>query len=143
MPLEVQPPGIPLPQPTVLSQPHWDGCRRGELLVQRCLDCAGYVFIPQHACTHCLSDRLEWVQSSGRGTVYSYTTVYRPQQPAFATPYVSAIVELDEGWHMLTNLIGLEIAAVRVGMPVEVEFHAASSEITLPYFRPARVPSAS
>ena len=135
--LEVQPPGIALPEPSALSQPHWDGCSRGELLVQRCLDCAGYVFIPQPACTHCLSDRLEWVRSSGRGTVYSHTTVYRPQQPAFEAPYVCAIIELDKGWHMLTNLIGLEIEEVRIGLPVEVEFHAFAAEVALPYFRPA------
>ena len=136
MPLDQHPPGIPLPRPTALSQPHWDGCRRGELLVQRCLDCGGYVFIPQPACTHCLSERLEWVRSSGRGIVYSYTVVYRPQQPAFETPYVCAIVELDEGWHMLTNLVGLELDAVRVGLPVEVDFRRLSDEVTLPYFRP-------
>ena len=138
MPLDVQPTGIPLPQPTALSQPHWDGCKRGELLVQRCLDCRGYVFIPQQACTHCLSDRLEWVRSSGTGTLYSYTTVYRPQQPSFETPYVSAIIEVEEGWYMLTNLIGLEPEDVRIGMPVEVDFHELSEEITLPYFRPAQ-----
>ncbi len=138
MPLDVQPTGIPLPQPTALSQPHWDGCKRGELLVQRCLDCQGYVFIPQQACTHCLSDRLEWVRSSGTGTLYSYTTVYRPQQPSFETPYVSAIIEVEEGWYMLTNLIGLEPEDVRIGMPVEVDFHELSEEITLPYFRPAQ-----
>lgn len=138
MPLDVQPAGIPLPQPTAVSQPHWDGCKRGKLLVQCCLDCRGYVFIPQRACTHCLSNRLEWVRSSGTGTLYSYTTVYRPQQPSFETPYVSAIIEVAEGWYMLTNLIGIEPEDVRIGMPVEVDFHELSEEITLPYFRPAQ-----
>lgn len=137
MKLDVQPPDIPLPQPSPLTQPHWDGCKRGELLVQRCEDCPRYVFIPQQACTSCLSERLEWVASSGRGVVYSHTTVHRPQQPAFETPYVCAIIELDEGWHMLTNLVGLDAADVRVGMRVEVAFHRVSDDVTLPYFRPA------
>ena len=137
MTLDVQPPGIPLPRAWSLTQPHWDGCKRGELMVQRCEDCGRHVFIPQYACTSCLSEHLEWVPSSGRGTVYSYTTVHRPQQPAFETPYVCAIVELDEGWHMLTNLVGLEPDDVRIGMRVEVAFHAVSDEVTLPYFRPA------
>jgi hypothetical protein len=135
--LDVQPSGIPLPRAWSLTQPHWEGCKRSELLVQRCEECGRHVFIPQYACTACLSERLEWVPSSGRGTVYSFTTVYRPQQPAFETPYVCAIVELDEGWHMLTNLVGLELEDVRIGMRVEVAFHAVSDEVTLPYFRPA------
>ena len=134
--LEPQPAGIPLPAPTALSAPHWDGCRRGELMVQRCRACGGYVFIPQPACTHCLGGDLEWVRSSGRGVVYSHTAVHRPQQPAFATPYVCAIVEVEEGWHMLTNLVGIEPCAVRVGLPAEVAFHAIGDRIALPYFRP-------
>lgn len=137
MTLKVQPAGIPLPHPSPVSEPHWEGCRRGELLVQQCLDCKGYIFIPQPACTHCLSENLEWVASSGKGTVYSYTTVHRPQQPSFETPYVVAIVEVEEGWHMLANLIDLEVEDVHVGMSVEVTFHALNDEITLPYFRPA------
>ena len=78
------------------------------------------------------------MRSSGTGTLYSYTTVYRPQQPSFETPYVSAIIEVAEGWYMLTNLIGIEPEDVRIGMPVEVDFHELSEEITLPYFRPAQ-----
>ena len=134
--LEPQPAGIPLPAPTALSAPHWEGCRRGELMVQRCRACGGYVFIPRPACTHCLGGDLEWVRSSGRGVVYSHTAVHRPQQPAFATPYVCAVVEVEEGWHMLTSLVGVEPDAVRVGLPAEVAFHAVGDRIALPYFRP-------
>ena len=89
-------PGLPVPQPTALSRPHWEGCRRGELLVQRCAECGGYVFTPEPACTHCLADSLEWVPSSGKGTLYSYTVIHRPQRPEFEVPYVGAIVELEE-----------------------------------------------
>ena len=134
--LEPQPAGIPLPAPTEVSAPHWEGCLRGELMVQRCRACGGYVFIPRPACTHCLGGDLEWVRSSGRGVVYSHTAVHRPQQPAFATPYVCAVVEVEEGWHMLTNLVGVEPDAVRVGLPAEVAFHAVGDRIALPYFRP-------
>ena len=135
--LQPQPAGIPLPIPTTVSAPHWEGCKRGELLVQRCRECEGYVFIPQPACTHCLSEDMEWVRSSGKGAVYSWTTVYRPQQPSFETPYISAIIEVEEGWHMMTNLVDMPVDAVRIGLPVEVVFHAVSDDITLPYFRPA------
>jgi uncharacterized OB-fold protein len=127
---------IPLPRPTALSRPHWDGCKAGELRVQRCRDCGHFVFIPQPLCTRCQADALEWVASSGRGTVYSYTVVHRAPRPAFAVPYVVAIVELEEGWHMLTNLVDVAPADVRVGMPVEVTFLQMSEAITLPYFRP-------
>jgi uncharacterized OB-fold protein len=129
---------IPLPRPTALSRPHWDGCREGKLRVQRCDDCAHYVFIPQPVCTRCLGSKLSWVESSGLGTVYSYTTVHRPQRPEFAVPYVVAVVELDEGFHMLTNLVGCRPEDVEVGMPVVATFQAITDEITLPYFKPRR-----
>ncbi len=128
--------GIPLPRPTELSRPHWDGCREGVLRVQRCRECRTYVFIPEPFCTECQSVELEWVESSGRGTVYSMTTVYRPQRPEFEVPYTVAIVELEEGWHMLTNLVDCPPEEMRVGLPVEVTFRRMSEEVTLPLFRP-------
>ena len=103
---------IPLPRPTALSRPHWDGCREGVLRVQRCAACGSYEFIPQAVCTKCQAGKLEWVESSGRGSVNSHTTVYRPPRPEFDAPYVVAI-----------------------GLPVEVDFRAVSDEITLPCFR--------
>lgn len=128
---------IPLPKPTPISAPHWEGCRQGELRVQRCRVCESYVFTPQATCTRCLSPELEWVESTGRGQLYSYTVVHRPQQPSFQTPYVVVIVELEEGFHMLSNLIGCPEEAIQVGMPLEAVFEPQSEEITLPYFRPA------
>ena len=126
---------IPLPRPTALSRPHWDGCREGVLRVQRCAACGSYKFIPQAVCTKCQAGKLEWVESSGRGSVYSHTTVYRPPRPEFDAPYVVAIVELEEGWHMLTNLVDCTPEEVAIGLPVEVDFRAVSDEITLPCFR--------
>jgi uncharacterized OB-fold protein len=128
---------IPLPRPTPLSRPHWDACREGRLRVQRCADCNRMIFVPQPLCTHCHGTRLDWVDSAGRGSVYSFTVVHRPQRPEFEVPYVVAIVELDEGFFMLTNLVGCEPAKVAVGQRVEVEFRRMSDEITLPYFRPS------
>jgi hypothetical protein len=128
--------GIPLPRPTSLSRPHWDGCREGVLRVQRCRACGHFVFIPQPICTRCQASALDWVESTGRGTVYSYTVVHRAPRPAFAVPYVVAIVELDEGWHMLSNLVDVAPEQVGVGMPVEVSFRVVSEAITLPCFRP-------
>ena len=127
---------IPLPRPTALSRPHWDGCREGRLRVQRCDDCGAHVFIPQPLCSACQSSALTWVDASGRGTLYSYTVVHRPPRPEFDVPYVVALVELEEGWHMLSNLVDCPLEAIAVGMPVEVSFRPASDEITLPCFRP-------
>lgn len=128
---------IPLPRPTALSKPHWDGCREGVLRVQRCDDCESYVFIPQPVCTFCMSTHLSWVESCGRGELYSYTVVHRPQQPVFEVPYTVAVVELEEGFYMLSNLTDVDADAVEIGMPLEVSFRQMSDEITLPFFRPA------
>ena len=129
-------PQIPLPIPTPTSAPHWEGARTGRLRVQRCRSCGEHIFIPQPTCTQCLSSELEWIDSSGLGTLYSYTVVHRPQQPAFRTPYAVAIVEVEEGFFMLSNLVDCEEADIRIGMPLEVTFQAMSDEISLPYFRP-------
>ena len=129
---------IPLPAPTVYSKPYWEGCKRHELLVQKCEDCGKLTFVPQPACMHCLSQKLQWVKGTGRGTVYSYTTIWRPQTPAFEVPYVVAIIDMDDGYQMMSNVVGCEPAKVEVGMRVEVEFRPMSETITLPYFRPER-----
>ena len=78
------------------------------------------------------------MESSGRGTLYSYTVVHRPQQPVFEVPYTVAIVELEEGWYMLSKLVDCEPEEVEIGMPLEVSFRPMSEEITLPFFRPSR-----
>jgi uncharacterized OB-fold protein len=135
--LESQTGGIPLPRPTVVSQPFWDGCRRGELLFQRCAVCATANFLPTAACRNCLSSQLDWERSGGQGTVYSWTVVHRPQTPAFSVPYAVAIIDIDEGYQMMSNLIGLPPEDVQVGLRVVVDFRELSDEITLPYFRPA------
>ena len=127
---------IPVPIPTEISGPFWSACRRSELMVQNCGECGAFVFIPQAACTTCLSASLDWVQSSGVGVLYSYSVVWRPQQPAFQVPYVAAIIELDEGWHMLSNLVDAELNSIRVGMRVRVCFKPVTETITLPLFRP-------
>lgn len=127
---------IPLPHPTELSRPHWDACREGKLKVQRCRQCDTFVFIPQPCCTHCQSIELEWVESSGRGRVYSCSVVHRAPRPQFEVPYVVAIIELEEGWHMLSNVLECPVDTVVIDLPVKVEFRKMTEEITLPYFVP-------
>ena len=128
---------IPVPHPSTISQPYWDGCRRGELLFQRCGVCSEITHTPAMICAHCASRDLTWERSAGTGSIYSWTAVWRPQTPAFSVPYVAVIVDVDEGWKMLANIVDIEHDAVDIGMRVEVVFHALNDQITLPYFRPA------
>lgn len=130
--------GIPLPHPTALSKPFWEGTRAGKLLLQRCKDCGAYRWTPQQLCIQCHSEAYEWTPVSGRGTVYSHTTVERPPLAAFAPGYVIAVVQLDEGPLMLTNLVDCPPDKVAVGLPVEVVFEKASDEITFYKFKPRK-----
>src|SRR5437667_2502624 len=115
----------------------WEGVERGELLIQRCSSCGRLRHPPRPMCPHCQS--LEWdtVVASGRGTVYSFVVPHHPQVPAFEYPYVVALVELEEGTRLVSNVIDVDPADVTVGMPVEVSFVAVDDELTLPLFRPA------
>ena len=131
-----QPKGIPAPVPSPLSQPYWDACKRGELTFLRCDNCGTVLPIPALVCGECFHRSLTWTRSSGRGTLYSWTVVWRPQHPTFVVPYAPAIVELDEGWFHIGAVIGCEPEDLKAGMPLAVEFHPASDDITLPYFRP-------
>jgi uncharacterized OB-fold protein len=130
-------PARPLPHPTEVSRPFWDACAKGSLSYQRCERCGIAIFPPQEFCPHDLSTDLRWREASGTGTVYSYTTVWRPQTPAFDVPYVVAVVELDEGPCMVTNIIDCPHDKVTIGMPVEVAFREEEDGFWLPFFRPA------
>jgi uncharacterized OB-fold protein len=135
--LAPHPEGIPLPQPSPLTQPFWDGCARGELLFQRCGSCRRPIFNPAPMCRFCGGTELAWERSAGAGEIYSWTVVWRPQTPSFRVPYAPVIVNLDEGYQMVSTLIGCDPREVRSGMRVTVEFHSIGGGVKLPYFRPA------
>ena len=129
----------PLPRIDEESKGYWEACQRRELVVQRCLDCGRLRHYPRALCPACLSERVEWVRCSGRGTVYTFTVTHQNQSPGFrdALPYVLAYVELEEGVRLLTNIVECAPEAVRIGMPVAVVFEDATPEVTLPKFKPA------
>jgi uncharacterized OB-fold protein len=127
---------IPEPRPTITSAPFWEGCARGELWFQRCRHCAAAVHTPAIICGRCWSKELFWEQSSGEGTVYSWTVVWRPQTPAFTVPYAPIIVDMTEGWQILSSLVDCEDDEVEVGMAVRVVFHPLPGGLQLPYFAP-------
>ncbi len=128
----------PLPRPIQTTRPFWEGAKAHELRLQRCRACGEHIFYPRVLCPHCLSEDLEWVRASGRGRVYTYTVVRRPAHPAFKddVPYVLAIVELEEGPRLTTNIVGVPPEEVHIGMPVEVVFEDVTDEVSLPKFRP-------
>jgi len=134
--LDVPIEGRVLPQPDAVNAPFWEATTRDELIVQHCVACDRYQFYPRPFCTEC-GGAVEWLPSTGRGTVHTFTIVRQNRTPPFKElgAYPVAIVELDEGWRMMTNLVGATPDEVRVGMPVEVHFVAAD-DLKLPFFRP-------
>lgn len=130
----------PLPKPTPDTQPFWDAVKRHQLLLPKCKACGQFHYFPRPFCPHCFSWDLEWTQCSGNGKLYSYVINHRPA-PGFEeeTPYVIAVVELDEGPRMLSNLIDIEPTpeAVQVDMPVEILFQDVNEELSMFKFRPA------
>ena len=136
-----QKPAKPVPEPTPETQPFWDGCARGELLLQRCRDCGKPYFYPRPVCPACGSTDVEWFRASGRATLYSYVINHRPARGFEAeAPYAIAVVELAEGPRMMTNVVGCPQTpeALQLDMPLEVTFQSFSDEISLPLFTPAK-----
>lgn len=117
-----------------LSVTFWAGCRAGELRYQGCESCGAANFPPTEHCRQCLSRYLLWLESAGHGEIYSWTVVHRPVTAEFEPPYAPAIVTLDEGYQMLTNVVGVAPEALAIGMRVQVEFRALGADLTLPYF---------
>ena len=105
--LAPQPGPVPFTPPSPVSAPFWDGLAAGELRYQRCANCGAPVFNPAPLCRACTSTDLDWQVSAGLGTVYSWTICHRPMSPDLVTPYTPVIVDLDEGYQMLSNLVGL------------------------------------
>lgn len=123
----------PFPQPDDVTQPFWDGIAEGKLRLQRCGGCGRCIFFPRAVCPHCMSAELEWVDASGRGTVHSVTVVHRAPPGFDDVPYPVALVDLEEGVRMMTRIVDVDPADVRIGQQVEV---AIQGDPALPYFRP-------
>jgi len=130
----------PLPEPTEDSRPFWDGCQRQELLIQRCKDCGHYWFPPSVLCPRCMSMDFDRVPASGKAKVYSWTIFHQLYHPGFAEdiPYNVAIVELEEGPRMHTNIVDCRNEDIRIDMPLELVFRKVDDQDwLLPRFRPA------
>ncbi len=128
-----------LPTPDFETQPFWDGCREGRFLIRHCTGCGEDHFYPRPFCPKCWSDEVEWKAAAGGGTLYTYSIVRQNDLPPFPerVPYVAAIVELDEGPRVMTNVEGCAFDDLTIGMRVVVDFKAVADDVTIPIFRPA------
>jgi len=129
----------PLPAIDDLTRPFWQAAARQQLMIQRCQECNYFNHPPRPLCDACLSQRLEFVPVSGRGTVYSYTIMHQPNIAGFEkeVPYINILVELDEQprLFMVSYLPMVEQSKIRIGGRVEVTFEKINDEVTLPQFR--------
>lgn len=138
--------GKPVPSLTPENAPFYQGLREHAMRLQRCVQCSAFRYPPSDRCSHCLSNASTWHHMSGLATVYSWTVLHHVYHPAFASdvPYNIAVVQLEEGPRLITNIIGCQNADIYIGMPVEVEYVDVSDEITLAKFRPRHeTPSSS
>jgi uncharacterized OB-fold protein len=129
----------PLPAITPETLQFWEGTRVGELRLQRCSACSHAYFPPRPFCPRCASREVAVFRASGRATLYSYVIHHRPV-PGFTPPYSIAVVTLEEGPRMMTNIVETPQTpeALQLDMPLEVVFERLTDDISLPLFRPAR-----
>ena len=127
---------VSMPAMNADSTPYWQAAREGKLVLQQCKACRLKRFFPRHLCPACWSDETEWVEASGRGTVHAVTIVRRAPSPAFRdkVPYVVALVDLEEGPRMLTNIVGLNAERAHIGQPVQITFEVRENG-AVPQFR--------
>jgi uncharacterized OB-fold protein len=142
-------PNRPLHDPTPETQPFWDACLEHKLMLQRCLDCDGHpaYFYPRPFCPRCLSSNVEWFEASGRGKLHTYVIAHRGAQGFDdVVPYAIAVIELEEGPRMMSNIVGVEATPENLpaDLPVEVTWEdvehdgrSGKRRVSLPLFRPA------
>jgi uncharacterized protein len=115
----------------------WDAAAGHRLAAQRCGGCGALRHPPRPMCPHCRSLESEASELSGQGTLYSYAVLHHPQNPAFDYPVLAALVDLDEGIRLVSNLVDVEPAGIRIGMRLEVTFVPTAGDRSVPVFRPA------
>jgi uncharacterized OB-fold protein len=130
-----------LPAPDNAALHYWQSAADGKLVLQRCVDCGQFQFYPRALCAAC-GGETEWVDASGRGTLYTFTIIRQNRSEAFVrlSPYAVGIVELDEGVRMMSNIVGCELDQLEVGMPLEVLLLKAADDVGLPFWRAVGAP---
>jgi uncharacterized OB-fold protein len=126
----------PVPVASLESKPYWEGIRQHRLLIPSCKDCGHQWFPPSLLCPNCNSAHTGWTEGSGRGKIFSYVVFHRVYHRGFATevPYVVALIELDEGPRLLSNIVGKPPEQIACEMPVQVIFEDVAEDVTIPKF---------
>jgi uncharacterized OB-fold protein len=127
-----------LPTIEAESEPYWDALRDGRLLIKHCRACDRYHSYPRPFCPHCWSDEVDWVEASGRATLYTHSTVYVNDLPPFPpqVPYVAAVVDLDEGPRMVTRVVDCGPEDLEIGMRLRLRTEPVTDELTIAVFVP-------
>lgn len=122
-------PAKPIPEPDSDSGPYWQAANEGKFLFQRCSACAKAQFYPRSLCSHCHSRELLWEQAKGIGKIASYSVIHRAPTPAFKgdVPYVLALIDMDEGFRFMCNVVHCDIESVRIGSCVRVVYEERAS----------------
>ena len=115
---------------------YWDAARDGRLVAQKCQACGRLRHPPRPMCPQCHSLDFEIVDLAGGGVVYSYAILHHPQNPAFEYPVIAALIDLEEGVRVLSNLVEIDPADIVIGMPVTVDFRPTRQEGAVPVFKP-------
>ncbi len=128
-----------LPTPDEFTQPWWDAAAERRLVISRCATCDEAHYYPRPFCPRCGGDEVSWEDASGRATLYTWSIVYQNDLPPFneKVPYVAAVVDLEEGPRMMTNVVGCEFDDLAAGMALVVDFEDIGDGFTIPVFRPA------
>jgi uncharacterized OB-fold protein len=136
--IDVDVTGVPMPEPDNVSAPYWRALAGGTLLFQECPACGHRQLYPRAMCTECAATP-EWREASGRGTVHTFTIIRQNWAEPFRdrVPYVVAMVELDEGPRLMTNITGCALDDVHIGLAVELHAVRIDDDLGLPYFGPA------
>jgi uncharacterized protein len=128
----------PLPRITDDNKQYWAYCKNHELRMQKCLQCGYIRFPPGIVCPRCHSMQTEWIKLSGQGKIYSFVIYRRAYHPAYRKdiPYIVAIIQLNEGPRMESNVAGCQPEDIRIDMPVEVSFEDIDENISIPKYKP-------
>jgi uncharacterized protein len=121
------------------SRPFWDAAHEERFLIRHCQACGEYSHYPRTFCPTCWSEDVEWFEASGRGTLYTWSTVFMNDLPPFneRLPYIAAVVDLDEGPRVMTNMVDCDGASLSIGMKVRAVYRPISDDVTVPVFIPA------
>ena len=130
----------PVPQPAPESMPYWQAAKEHRLELPKCNACGKFWFPPSQSCPHCFAADFVFKPVPGLGKVFSFVMPQHPQYPWFEYPYIVALVELDEGTRLVTNLVDVTPEAASVGMRVEVRYQEFDGDLVLPLFAPVSAP---